>query len=148
LTSPTVVEINGSLNTGDKGKFENPEVFIAIQGNGSKSEDIILKLKLRTQVEMSMSLSQSRQIKTENLKAAVEGAKRKNTMLDVFGSQLLKNIGHADRAQKLIDPSEIAIQTNNIMVFKEYIQRKITGMIEDEGKFEEYQTFCRNRQEE
>lgn len=85
-----------------------------------------------------MSLGQSRIIKAENLKAAVEGAKRKNTMLETFGSRLLQNIGRGDKARKLIDPSEIAIQTNNIAVFKEYIQKKITGMIEDEGKFEEY----------
>jgi len=51
----------------------------------------------------------------------------------------------ANKAKKLIDPSEIAIQTNNISVFKEYIQKKITGMIEDEGKFEEYQQFCKTR---
>lgn len=33
-------------------------------------------------------------------------------------------------------------------MFKEYIQKKIAGMIEDEGKFEEYQQFCRMRQTE
>lgn len=140
------MEINGAHNSGDKTKFENPEVFIALYCFGAKSEDIVLKLRLRAQAEMS--LGQARQQKAENLKAAVEGAKLRNTMLETFQSKLLHNIGQGAKAQKLIDPAEIAIQTTSIAVFKEYIQKKITGMIEDEGKFEEYQRFCRMRQAE
>lgn len=69
-------------------------------------------------------------------------------MLDTFGNKFLHNIGKGEKARKLIDPQEIAIKTTNMSVFKEYIQKRITGMIDDEGKFVQYQQFCRNRQEE
>ena len=144
--SPTTVEINGAQNVGDKTKFENPEVFLAVHCVGSKAEDIVLKIRARAHAEMS--LGQARQQKVESLQAAVEGARLKNTMLETFQSKLLHNIGQGARARKLIDPSEIAIKTTSIAVFKEYIQKKIVGMIEDEGKFEEYQQFCRTRQTE
>ena len=42
-------------------------------------------------------------------------------MLEAFSSKLLQQIGMGSKAKKLIDPSEIAIETNDMAIFREYI---------------------------
>jgi len=105
--SPTTVEISGAFNAKDRTKLESPQVFIAVQCYGKKAEDILLKLRLRAQDVLSAA--QNKQQKAEHLKAAVEDAKLKNTMLQKFGNKLLHNIGQGQKAPKIYDPAEIAI---------------------------------------
>lgn len=142
--SPTVVPVQGS---GPDKVFEGHEVYLSVEAFNKKAEDIMLKIKVRGGAdpkETKSGFAIRKSLLTNNKGGLVQGGTALQANILSLFQKGIANLQTTKENDVNVNKTEIKIKTQSLKVFKEYIDRKVAVLVDDENKREEYDQLLAN----